>query len=51
MRRQCELPSVSRSAVYSKPKENPERKAADAVLWNRIWEIFSAQPVFGYRRA
>lgn len=50
MRRQCELLSVSRSVVYYKSKADPERKAADSVLRDRIWEIFSAQPVFGYRR-
>ena len=50
IRRQCELLSVSRSTVYYKSKANLDRKASDSVLRVRIWEIFSAQPVFGYRR-
>lgn len=50
MRRQCQLLSVSRSSVYYKSRENPEREAADSSLRERIFAIFSAHPVFGYRR-
>ncbi len=50
MRRQCRLLGVSRSAVYYRPKKIPEREVAQAFLRDRIWEIFSAHPVYGYRR-
>jgi putative transposase len=47
---QCRLLSIHRSGVYYRPKENPEREADDSALRDRIWEIFSAHPVYGYRR-
>jgi len=50
MRRQCGLLSIHRSGVYYRPRENPEKDAGDSVLRDRIWEIFSAHPVYGSRR-
>ena len=42
--------SLSRSGVYYRPKANSERVADESALRNRIWEIFSKHPVYGYRR-
>lgn len=50
MRRQCALLSVSRSTVYYRPRENPERVADDSALRTRIWQLFTDHPVLGYRR-
>jgi len=50
MRRQCRLLSVSRSTAYYRPRKNPEHEAETARLRDRIWEIFTANPVYGYRR-
>ena len=50
MRRQCSLLSVSRSTVYYRLKKDSERETSKSSLRNRIWEIFSAHPVYGYRR-
>jgi len=50
MRCQCRLLTLHRSGVYYRPRENPEREADDSVLRDRIWEIFSGHPVYGYRR-
>lgn len=50
VRRQCLLLSVSRSGVYYRPKENPAKHAERVSLRDRVWEIFSAHPVYGYRR-
>ena len=50
MRQQCQLLSISRSTVYYRPKENLKHEAEELTLRNRIWEIFSAHPVYGYRR-
>ncbi len=50
MRRQCRLLSVPRSGVYYRPRENPEREADDSALRDRIWELFSEHPIYGYRR-
>ena len=50
MRCQCRLLSVPRSGVYYRPRANPEREADDSALRDRIWEIFSEHPVYGYRR-
>jgi len=50
MRRQCQLLSVPRSGVYYRPRANPEREADDSEQRDRIWEIFTRYPVYGYRR-
>jgi putative transposase len=36
--------------VYYQPRKNPKRETETASLRDRIWEIFSASPVYGYRR-
>ncbi len=50
MRCQCRLLSVHRSGVYYRHRENSKREVDDSALRDRIWEIFSEHPVYGYRR-
>lgn len=44
------FPAIDSLGGEFKSKADPERLAADSSLRDRIWEIFSAHPVFGYRR-
>ena len=50
MRQQCRLLSIPRSGVYYRPRKNPDRAANDSALRDRIWQIFTKSPVYGYRR-
>lgn len=49
VKRQCELLSVKRSSSYRKPKvTGPEEKTIE--IMNRIDEIHTAYPTYGYRK-
>lgn len=49
--RQAELLSVNRTSLYVVPKKpDPKRHAFDVAIMNRIDEIFTRRPFYGYRR-
>jgi len=49
--RQAELLSVNRTSLYVVPtKPDPKRHAFDVAIMNRIDEIFTRRPFYGYRR-
>lgn len=49
--RQADLLSVNRTSLYIVPKKpDPKRHAFDVAIMNRIDEIFTHRPFYGYRR-
>ena len=46
VKRQCSLLGVERSGLYYKPDPRPD----ETVLMNRIYDIWYANPCYGYRR-
>lgn len=47
LKRKCELLSVTRSAIYYKPKND---ESDDCIIMNEIREIYQKQPFYGYRK-
>lgn len=49
--RQADLLSINRTSLYVVPKRtDPKRHADDVAIMNRIDEIFTRRPFYGYRR-
>jgi putative transposase len=47
IKRKCELLNVARSSMYYEPKED---KSDDALIMNKIRNIYQETPFYGYRQ-
>lgn len=50
LRKQCELLSVARSRHYYRPQESEEKSKGKQEICDRMEEIYTRTPTYGYRR-